>query len=252
MAEWEKRLHDLLATPPQEQEQWIQRDLAENKAAWSGTLAGDSPSEEDDQDIERDVAREEAVLRDLLAGDRSPQAVVQAAERLTDVTKYSTRSCPADTDGPPVLWVEHEGQAGHSPGRPEDCARCGEAVAEELDKLWVGRAGPEGLHYRDVFILFNSLANITDGATGSGGGKASAMVAALRSKGVPLSVVRPGDKDDMRDMALAVTDQVTVTDWGAVQGLERRVVVCVHSEVKDYADGHTATSRCTSQLLYIR
>ncbi|XP_076438212.1 uncharacterized protein LOC143277314 [Babylonia areolata] len=171
---------------------------------------------------------------------------------MTDVTKYSPRSCPADTDGPPVLWLLHEGQAGHSPGRPEDCARCGEAVAEELVKLGVGRAGPEGLRYRDVFILFKSVANITDGATGSGGGEASAMVAALRSKGVPLVVVRPGDRNVMRDMALAVTDRVTVSEWSVVRGLERRVVVCVHSEVKRYTVGHTATSRCTSQLLYIR
>ncbi|XP_076438208.1 uncharacterized protein LOC143277310 isoform X2 [Babylonia areolata] len=224
MARWEEILRYLHATPPQERELLIQ-----------GIVTG-----------------QEAVVRDLLAGDRCPQAVAQAAERLAGVTKYSPRSCPADTDGPPVLWVEHRGQAGHSPGRPEDCARCGEAVAEELDKLCVGRAGPEGLNYKDVFILFHSVANITDGATGSGGGKASAMVATLRSKGVPLSIVQPGDRNGMRDMALAVTDRVTVTEWDAVQGLERRVVVCVHSEVKYVTDGHTATSRCTSQLVYIR
>ncbi|XP_076436482.1 uncharacterized protein LOC143276001 [Babylonia areolata] len=220
------------------------KDLAETFGHWS--------PEEREQIIEREMDTMEAVLRDFLAGDRSPQAVVQAAEILADMTKYSTRSCPADTDGPPVLWLLHEGQAGHSPGDPVDCARCGEAVAEELDKLCVGRAGPEGLHYRDVFILFRSVANITDGATGSGGGEASAMVATLRSKGVPLSVVRPGDKNGMRDMALAVTDRVTVTEWGNVQGLERRVVVCVHSEAKRYLEGHSATSRCTSQLMYIR
>ncbi|XP_076438205.1 uncharacterized protein LOC143277309 [Babylonia areolata] len=255
MAGCEKMLHHILATPPQGQELWIQRHLARRKATWSKNLAeirGDWSPEEREQHIERDAARMEAVLRDFLAGDRSPQAVVQAAERLTRVTKYSTRSCPADTDGPPVLWLLHEGQAGHSPGHPVDCARCGEAVAEELDKLGVGRAGPEGLHYRDVFILFKSVANITDGATGSGGGEASAMVATLRSKGVPLSVVRRGDRNGMRDMALALTDRVTVTEWETVQGLERRVVVCVHSEVKDYTDGHSATSRCTSQLVYIR
>ncbi|XP_076464497.1 uncharacterized protein LOC143296440 isoform X2 [Babylonia areolata] len=255
MAEWENILHDLLAMAPQEQEQWIQRHLASPKSGWSKDLAetpGDWSLQKREQTIESCVTGEEAVLRDFLAGDGSPQAVVQATERLTLATKYSPRSCPADTDGPPVLWLLHEGQAGHSPGRPEDCARCGEAVAEELDKLCVGRAGPEGMYYRDVFILFRSVANITDGATGSGGGKASAMVATLRSKGVPLVVVRPGDKDDMRDMALAVTDRVTVTDWVAVQGLERRVVVCVHSEVKRYTDGHRASSRCSSQLLYIR
>ena len=60
----------------------------------------------------------------------------------------------------------------------------------------------------------------------------------------------------MADVALSRTDRVTVSEWGCVQGLERRVVVWLEDwwwedwRVDDYI-AVPAFSRCTTQLIRV-
>ncbi|XP_076439248.1 uncharacterized protein LOC143278101 [Babylonia areolata] len=180
-------------------------------------------------------------------GDASQQAEIFTIIR---TAKYGARSCPPDTDGPPVLTLRHrdqEGltQSGHSWGVPQICKRCGEAVVEVLRDLRVGLDGPDGLHYRDVFILFDSaeVNKITED---------SAMVKTMRGQGVPVGIVKPDDMGGRCDMARAVTDQVTITDHNTASGLERRVVVAVViADRPARRDELIAKSRCTAQLVLI-
>ena len=75
------------------------------------------------------------------------------------------------------------------------------------------------------------------------------MLTGLRDSGVPVAVVTPGDAAAERDMALALTDQVTVTSAWTASGLERAVVIGVGS-----ADPYKRVlymSRCVAQLIWI-
>ena len=76
------------------------------------------------------------------------------------------------------------------------------------------------------------------------------MVRGLRHSGVPVAVVTSGDPAGQRDLALALTDRVTVTDHTAVTGLERRVVIVVGMEEYIYSY-MISVSRCTAQLILI-
>ena len=69
-------------------------------------------------------------------------------------------------------------------------------------------------------------------------------------------VDRAGWERRVADVALSRTDRVTVSGWGCVQGLERRVVVCL----TDWGRGNwdvdayfalPAASRCTTQLIVV-
>ena len=66
---------------------------------------------------------------------------------------------------------------------------------------------------------------------------------------MPVAVVTAGDPDGERDMALALTDQVTVASAWTASGLERRVVIGVGSV--DPYKRLLYMSRCTAQLIWI-
>nr|KAG5687302.1 hypothetical protein BaRGS_016903 [Batillaria attramentaria] len=60
------------------------------------------------------------------------------------------------------------------------------------------------------------------------------VVSRLRARGVPVQVVTSDDDEAaIRNVALSTGNQVTVTDWRVVSGLERRVVVAMGNECWD-------------------
>ena len=73
----------------------------------------------------------------------------------------------------------------------------------------------------------------------------------LEAEGVPLEVIdrRTATATDLHRMAMALTDQVTVTDSECVSGLERRVVVGVEGRYGVF-DRLEVMSRCTSLLIW--
>lgn len=85
--------------------------------------------------------------------------------------------------------------------------------------------------------------------------QASGIVRGLRSRGVPVYVVRSQDTDRIRDLAHASRDAVAVVAWGVSNGLERKVVVSV-GEGRQMSGGVSGVlhgaSRCVSQLIYVR
>lgn len=55
---------------------------------------------------------------------------------------------------------------------------------------------------------------------------ASGLVRGLRDRKLPVLVVgREATDDTVRDMALGVRNEITVTHWSKVHGLERKVVI---------------------------
>ena len=96
------------------------------------------------------------------------------------------------------------------------------------------------------------------------------MVRGLRAAGVPVGVVggmddwagdRAGWERGVEDMAVARSDRVTVASYGAVSGLERRVVVWLAGRTRgeeglsdqqiDVGDRLLAVSRCTTHLVKV-
>ena len=75
---------------------------------------------------------------------RSPPVVVREIQRTNVFKKYSdaytTPEAQPPCDGPPVIYVYHQGD-GHSEGGPGDCVQCGVGVAKVLDNLGVGKEG---------------------------------------------------------------------------------------------------------------
>ena len=124
---------------------------------------------------------------------------------------------------------------------------------------------PASLAYRDVFVLTddddlrdevrNDAGNVTLSASG--------VVVALRHAQIPVCVLerrdRAGDvtgwESRVADVAVSRTDEVTVAHWESVQGLERRVVVCLTEWPRDVVVDHHYTllafSRCTTQLILV-
>ena len=74
----------------------------------------------------------------------------------------------------------------------------------------------------------------------------------LEAEGVPLEVIdrRTATATDLHRMAMALTDQVTVTDSECVSGLERRVIVGVEGRYVGVWDRLQVMSRCTSLLIW--
>nr|KAG5687291.1 hypothetical protein BaRGS_016892 [Batillaria attramentaria] len=98
-------------------------------------------------------------------------------------------------------------------GLPEDCERCADDITRILvDELRVGQSGHD-LQYRDTIILCPVPRDDRP------------VVSRLRARGVPVQVVTSDDEAAIRNVALSTGNQVTVTDWSVVSGLERRVVV---------------------------
>lgn len=81
------------------------------------------------------------------------------------------------------------------------------------------------------------------------------LVQGLRSCDVPVCVVDNSHEEDVRDIALALNDEVVVTDWDVVRGLERKVVVVVTDYRPSIVNGMLyrlhAVSRCSAQLVWI-
>nr|KAG5686183.1 hypothetical protein BaRGS_012401 [Batillaria attramentaria] len=98
--------------------------------------------------------------------------------------------------------------------RPEDCERCADDITRILvDELRVGQSGHD-LQYRDTIIL--CLAPRDEPACGQ-----QTPCARRARAGGDVS----DDEAAIRNVALSTGNQVTVTDWRVVSGLERRVVV---------------------------
>ncbi|KAK7091343.1 uncharacterized protein [Littorina saxatilis] len=165
----------------------------------------------------------------------------------SDIPSYSPTPAPAATEGPPVRWLPHKsGQDGHGKGSAMKCDICGDAVVQLLNELGVGQSsGPDSLQYRDVLLLvpsehFNS--------------QTLRMINRIQANGVPVQILlRPYNDDELRDVALAGSNQVTVSDYQTVSGLERRVVIGTGSakDERDMLNRLHAMSRCTAQLVWI-
>nr|KAG5700000.1 hypothetical protein BaRGS_001819 [Batillaria attramentaria] len=106
---------------------------------------------------------------------------------------------------------------GHTGDCPEKCERCADDIADLMQELRVGQLGQD-LQYWDTIILCDTPRDDLP------------VVSRFRARGLPVEVVTSdGDEAAIRDVALAVRDVVTVTDWKVMTGLERAVVVGVES-----------------------
>ncbi|KAK7092750.1 uncharacterized protein [Littorina saxatilis] len=182
---------------------------------------------------------------------RTPPAVLREVDQGSsigggNIPSYAQLTIPAPTDGPAVIKLKHDGQADHLGDSPCQCERCGENIAVALQQLEVGQysnparrkyPGQDSLQYRDVIILCLDPRD------------ANGMIQGLRNSGVPVGLLYPHCPDPLvHDAALATTDQVIVTEYYSVSGLERRVVVGLSGFGLDRLMG---MSRCTAQLIWI-
>nr|KAG5688056.1 hypothetical protein BaRGS_017810 [Batillaria attramentaria] len=168
-------------------------------------------------------------------------------QKEADVEADIKKLCAANQDGRMFVLVD-EADFGHS----------------SRDKT----AKPPPLRYRDVFVLTRSeLSDVITDDNGQVTSRPCDFVAGLRASGVPVRVV--WWKTDMNryvggleDLSACKVNQVTVTDWDVVTGLERKVVVYLpgrYPGVDDWrgdSDVHDsgkvyAMSRCTSQLVLV-
>ncbi|XP_070208606.1 uncharacterized protein [Littorina saxatilis] len=172
----------------------------------------------------------------------------------SDIPSYSSTPAPAATEGPPVRWLPHKGgQDGHSKGTAMNCNACGDAVVQLLKELGVGQSsGPDSLQYRDVLVLGPSISVWSKGKSSKRAKKG--LTGKLLDSGIPVQILTQGDKDTkFRDVALGLKNEVTVSDYETVSGLERRVVIGTGSSSDQVAlqNRLLATSRCTAQLAWI-
>lgn len=123
----------------------------------------------------------------------------------------------------------------------------------------------QSLQYHDVFVLTGSL-DLRDDVkdkTRHVTSPANGVVRGLRAAGVPVRVIRKGhESSDVCDTAVTQSNVVTVTYYGTVSGLERKVVVCLPGRNPGYDGDFTyeeidvfqrlqAMSRCTAQLVVV-
>nr|KAG5691088.1 hypothetical protein BaRGS_027592 [Batillaria attramentaria] len=151
---------------------------------------------------------------------RCPWAVLQeisASRAFSDghVYQYDKNVVAAEKDGTRMKYMKHKNQRGHTGHYPLECDET-----------------------RDEH------GNVTSQASG--------LVRGLRARNVPVQVVRRLDPDDViRDVALAISNKVTVADYTMVAGLERRLVVGMGAEgFCSYSD-MLAMSRSSGHLLWI-
>nr|KAG5693304.1 hypothetical protein BaRGS_008380 [Batillaria attramentaria] len=151
---------------------------------------------------------------------RCPWAVLQeisASRAFSDghVYQYDQNVVAAEKDGTRMKYMKHKNQRGHTGHYPLECDET-----------------------RDEH------GNVTSQASG--------LVRGLRARGIPVQVVRRLDPDDViRDVALAISNRVTVADYTMVAGLERRLVVGMGAEgFCSYSD-MLAMSRSSGHLLWI-
>ncbi|XP_025114340.1 uncharacterized protein LOC112576250 [Pomacea canaliculata] len=184
---------------------------------------------------------------------RSPPVVVREVQKARDIVKegtvhgYSDRGVPDHTDGPSVQWLYHGGE-GHLPVWLGDCNMCGRQVANFLHSLrevalgqtiyssiLSGYKTPPVLQWRDVLVLCWEPSSDNSG-----------IITGLIEAGIPVRVMK---EDDIEDVATARSDVVWVADGCRVQGLERKVVVCLGCS--DLSVTLHNMSRCTSQLVIV-
>nr|KAG5693309.1 hypothetical protein BaRGS_008385 [Batillaria attramentaria] len=189
---------------------------------------------------------------------RCPWAVLQeisASRAFSDghVYQYDQNVVAAEKDGTRMKYMKHKNQRGHTGHYPLECVRCGERLAERMPELGVRKkANPGERLYRDVLILCVRPQDETRDEHGNVTSQASGLVRGLRARNVPVQVVRRLDPDDViRDVALAISNRVTVADYTMVAGLERRLVVGIGAEgFCSYSD-MLAMSRSSGHLLWI-
>ena len=99
-------------------------------------------------------------------------------------------------------------------------------------------SGQDSLQWRDVIIMCYKPSNTVG------------LVHGLNSRGIPVGILeRNSPEEDVCDVALARTDQVTLTDYETVSGLERRIVVGITEG--EWEERLLSMSRCTAQLVWI-
>ncbi|XP_070209680.1 uncharacterized protein [Littorina saxatilis] len=170
------------------------------------------------------------------------------------IPSYSSTPAPAATEGPPVRWLPHKGgQDGHSRCTAMNCNACGDAVVQLLKELGVGQSsGPDSLQYRDVLVLGPSKRVQSKGKSSKRAEKG--LTGKLLDSGIPMQILTQDDKDTkFRDVALGLKNEVTVSDYETVSGLERRVVIGTgsSSDQADLQNRLLAMSRCTALLVWI-
>lgn len=121
------------------------------------------------------------------------------------------------------------------------------------------------LQYRDVFILTGSkdLRDDVRDENGTVTSEANGFIRGLRAAKLPFRVIKKEHEPaDVYDTAVAKSDAVTVTYYGVVPGLERKVVVWLPHRIEGEDDDKTdkvleargrfnALSRCTAQLILV-
>ena len=154
--------------------------------------------------------------------------------------------------------------------------RCWRCVFYRRCRLFRAGGG-HPLQYRDVMVVTSDTSQLQDDVTDEQmTSSASGFVVGLRGEGVPVCVLegsdrvlgidndsrrvvdRAGWKKRVKDVALSQTDQVSVSGWECVQGLERRVVVWLSDRwwgKKNWRHisylAVPAISRCTTQLIIV-
>ncbi|KAK7088942.1 hypothetical protein V1264_024640 [Littorina saxatilis] len=197
--------------------------------------------------------------RQLTTPLRCPPAVTKEVAKSkemqgSDIPSYSSTPAPAATEGPPVRWLPHKsGQDGHTKGTAMNCDVCGDAVVQLLKELGVGQSsGPESLQYRDVLVLGPSKRVKSKGKSGNKAEKG--LTGKLHAGGIPVKILTTDSNDaEIHDAALALKNEVTVTDFVTVSGLERRVVIGTGTSADQsfLKNRLLAMSRSTAQLAWI-
>lgn len=205
--------------------------------------------------------------------------VEEGISHYSTVASYTDCGLPAPSDGPNVIRLVHyrNGHEGHDGRWPVQCWQCGLQVADLLcRRLAVGRQDPVSpnspppLQYRDVFILTRSseLQDDVIDVNGDVTSQACRFVQGLRQAGVPVCVLNGTFHDelqweqDLADVSVGASDRLTVATLGAVNGLERKVVVwlpgrkesgddCYTDEAIEALDRLASVSRCTTQLVIV-
>lgn len=114
-------------------------------------------------------------------------------------------------------------------------------------------AGPPPLKYSDVLVLCDSPRD-DQKVAGKETSPAIGLVRGLRQRQVPVFVVENCDDVKVRDLALGLRDEVAVTNWDVVRGLERKIVFVVagyYVTAKEVFNRLQGASRCSAQLILI-
>ncbi|KAK7483874.1 hypothetical protein BaRGS_00024891 [Batillaria attramentaria] len=160
---------------------------------------------------------------------------------------YAPDTTPTETDGPPVLKVNHSSPR-HTQGLPKDCQTTGSST----------------LRYRDVFVLTNhyelegSVDPQNEDKVGNEEGdhyrSACGFVQGLIKEGIPVRVVEKGKSAALKEVASQTgPDEAVAADANTIRGLERKVVVSVQTDKEDEDDFKRldSLSRSTSQIILV-